>query len=375
MGPLTGTRVIEFAGIGPTPFACMMLADLGAEVIRIDRPVPKGQPVQDPYGDVTGRGRASLMLDLKSDADRADAMALIAEADILVEGFRPGVMERLGLGPEACHARNPALVYGRMTGWGQDGPLSHTAGHDINYISLSGALWSFGEGDRRPLPPLNLLGDFGAGSTFLVVGVLAALMRARETGQGDVVDAAICDGANLLMGFVRGLHARGHWGYERASNRLDGAAPFYSVYECADGKWFSVGALEPQFFAELLRLTGLSAEDFTDRHNPERWPELADRLRAVFRTRTRDEWSAIFDGTDACCAPVLDPQEALADPHNLARRLNDMSQGFAQPMPTPRFARAQCDLPKPAPHLGEGGEDRFRQWTGRARTEAEPASA
>ena len=362
MGPLTGVRVVEFAGIGPTPFGGMLLADLGADVIRIDRPLPEGKPAPDEFGNILGRGRASLALNLKSPADHAKALALIEKADILIEGFRPGVMERLGLGPEACHAVNPALVYSRMTGWGQDGPLSHTAGHDMNYIALSGALWSMGEKDGRPLPPMNLLGDFGAGSTFLVIGILAALFNARETGKGDVVDAAICDGINTLMAFVRGMKAQNRWKFERGVNRLDCGAPFYNVYECADGKWVTLAALEPQFFVEFLDLAGLDKTDFEHRLDPTRWEDDKEAFKALFLQKTRDEWSALLEGTDACFAPILDPEEALEHPHVRAREQNDLSAGFVQPTPSPRFQNAKVTVPAPAPQIGEGGEERMTRW-------------
>lgn len=337
MTPLADIRVVEFAGMGPAPFAAMMLSDMGATVTRIAR--PDSQSPQ-PGVDVLTRGRETLYLDLKSEEGRATALEHIAGANLVIEGFRPGVMERLGLGPQACHAVNPALVYGRMTGWGQDGPLAQSAGHDINYIAITGALWSMGEAGRPPQPPLNLLGDFGAGASFLVVGLLAALHQAQTTGKGDVVDAAICDGTNTMMGFVRGQVARGRWTYERAANRLDGSAPNYRVYTCADGKWVSVGALEPKFFRALLEAMGFGGDELERLLSLEPRDEIIETLQARFLTKTRDEWRAVFDGIDCCFAPVLDPNEALRHPHMIARGLNRETSTGPQPAPSPRFLGA-----------------------------------
>lgn len=334
MSPLAGIRVVEFAGMGPAPFAAMMLSDMGAHITRIARPDADGPP---PGGDVLTRGRETIHLDLKSDDGRSTALRYVAESDILIEGFRPGVMERLWLGPRDCHGVNPALVYGRMTGWGQDGPLAHTAGHDINYIALTGALWSMGEADRPPQPPLNLLGDFGAGASFLVIGLLAALHKARETGLGDVVDAAIFDGTNTMMGFVRGQIARGRWQYERAANRLDGSAPNYRVYTCADGKWISVGALEPKFFSALLQAMGFEGAELKRLLSLEPRADVSATLEEHFLTKTRDEWCDVFDGVDCCVTPVLDPVEALNHPHMKARKLNIDTPTGPQPAPAPRF--------------------------------------
>lgn len=343
MGPLAGIRVLEFAGLGPAPFAAMILADLGAEVIRIDRP---GGP--SPNGvDVLTRGRACLSLDLKSDEGRETALALAAQADMLIEGFRPGVMERLGLGPEHCHLRNPKLVYGRMTGWGQAGPLAQSAGHDLTYIAVTGALWSIGEADRAPVPPLNLLGDFGGGANFLVIGLLAAQIRAHATGRGDVIDAAICDATNLMMGFVRGQAALGRWTYTRGSNRLDGSAPNYRLYECADGKWVAVAPLEPKFFADLLAQLGFEGDDHARLLSLGDRQAIADALAARFRERPRDAWAALFEGSDACVAPVLDPDEALGHPHLSERGLNVLTKSGPQPVPAPRFAAHPCSIPEP----------------------------
>lgn len=345
MHPLSGISVVEFAGIGPGPFAAMLLSDMGAEVTRIARPSATAAPSG---ADVLTRGRQIRELDLKSNAGRDHALALVADADMLIEGFRPGVMERLGLGPEDCHAINPALVYGRMTGWGQEGPLAQSAGHDLNYIAITGALWSMGESDRPPRPPLNLLGDFGAGSTYLVIGLLAGLHAARTSGRGPVVDAAICDGVNSLMGFVRGQNALGRWAYERGTNRLDGSAPNYRIYTCADGKWLAVGALEPKFFSNLLtamEFEGSEHERLLSLSTP---IEVAGILEERFLTKSRDAWCAVFDGVDCCVAPVLDPEEALNYPHSVARALNVETPTGPQPAPAPRFLTTAESLPERA---------------------------
>lgn len=363
MGPLAGIRIVEFAGIGPGPFAGMMLADMGAEVLRIDRAASGGKAMPDQaYGDVLGRGRKSVTLDLKDPDAVAVALRLIAQADGLIEGFRPGVMERLGLGPDICAAHNPALVYGRMTGWGQDGPLAHAAGHDINYIALSGALWATGPKDGMPVPPLNLLGDFGAGGMLLAFGMVAALLRAAKTGEGDVVDAAIVDGTASLMGFIYGFLANGGWENARAANRLDGGAPFYGVYECSDGKWISLAPLEPQFFALLVQMLNLSGAAVEGRNNPAHWPALRAELETVFRQKSRDEWTAIFEGTDVCFAPVLDLTEAPHHPHNTARGIFDHSAGYPQPVPAPRFTQAKPQMPAPAPEIGADNATALQGW-------------
>lgn len=357
-GPLAGLRVLEIAGIGPGPFCCMMLADLGAEVLRIDRPDgPPGNPA-----DVLGRGRRSVALDLKSPAAIAAVLRLVEGADVLVEGFRPGVMERLGLGPEACHARNPRLVYGRMTGWGQDGPLAQAAGHDITYIALTGALWSMGRAGQRPVPPLNLVGDFGGGGMLLAYGIMAALFEAGRSGRGQVVDAAMTDGSATLMGAFFGLLAQGRWKNEREANRLDGACPYYDTYECADGKFVAVGALEPQFFALLLKGLGLDPARFAVREDPARWPAIKAEFAEVFRRHPRDHWAALFDGTDACVAPVLDLEEAPRHPHNAARGTFFDRGGGVQPAPSPRFSRTPPGEPGPAPRRGADGEAALAEW-------------
>lgn len=358
-GPLAGLRVIELAGIGPGPFCCMMLADLGAEVLRIDRPdgPPDGHPT-----DVLGRGRRSVALDLKSAGGKEAVLRLVEGADVLVEGFRPGVTERLGLGPADCHARNPRLVYGRMTGWGQDGPLAPVAGHDITYIALTGALWSIGRAGERPVPPINLVGDFGGGGMLLAYGIMAALFEASRSGRGQVVDAAMTDGSATLMGAFFGSLAKGTWQNARGSNRLDSGCPFYDTYACADGKYVAVGALEPQFFALLLKGLGLDAADYTERNDPATWLAMRATFSAIFRTRTRDDWAAVFDGSDACVAPVLDLTEAPHHPHNVARGTFFERAGGFQPAPSPRFSRTPSAAPAPAPRRGADGAAALADW-------------
>ncbi|MEM1274358.1 MAG: CaiB/BaiF CoA-transferase family protein [Pseudomonadota bacterium] len=337
--PLTGLRLVEFAGIGPGPFACMMLADMGAEVIRIDR----CDAVHDPY-DFLARGRRSIALDLKK-PDAVDvACKLIDGADGLIEGFRPGVMERLGLGPDVCRARNPRLVYGRMTGWGQDGPLAKAAGHDLNYIALTGALWATGQADRAPTFAANLLGDFGGGGMFLALGMVAGLLKAARTGTGDVVDAAITDGTHTLMSFLHARRASGRWTDAREANTLDGGAPWYGVYECACGGWISIAAIEPRFWSELLQLLQIDETALGDRADPAAWRGIRALLSDTFREKPRDHWVALLEGTDACFAPVLSPAEAAKHPHNLARFAFSPT-GPDQPMPAPRFAETEATPP------------------------------
>ncbi len=364
MGPLQGLRIIEMAGIGPAPFAAMLFADMGAEVIRIDRPRAPGDTTFDTlksYG-FLNRGRRSLALDLKQPAAVAALLRMLAAADALIEGFRPGVMERLGLGPEVCLAQNPRLVYGRVTGWGQSGPLAQSAGHDIDYIALTGALHAIGKKDA-PVPPLNLVGDFGGGAMFLVCGILAALLEAKTSGRGQVVDAAMTDGAALLMAMQYSFKAAGHWNNEREANLLDGGAPFYGTYRCGDGKWLAVGAIEPQFHDLLLAGLGLPAAEFADRWNPQSWPGLRARLAGVFATRSRDEWMAQFDGSDACVAPVLDLDEAPRHPHNLARQTFVEHAGITQPAPAPRFSRSAPEIRCAAPTVaGEHSAEILKDW-------------
>lgn len=355
-GPLSHLTVIELAGIGPGPFACMMLADLGATVIRIDR-LP-GPPSRGGLEDlmrndsVVDRGRRSVSVNMKDPRGVEAVLRLVERADILVEGFRPGVAEKLGLGPRPCRARNPRLVYGRMTGWGQHGPLAHTAGHDINYISLSGALHAMGPQERPPTPPLNLVGDYGGGGMLLVVGVLAAWAEAQRSGQGQVVDAAMTDGAALLMAAPYGLMAKGFWQDRRESNFLDGAAHFYGTYACADGRYVSVGAIEPQFYRQLLEICGIDDPQFQRQWEAGEWPALRDKLAAAFRSRTRDEWCRLLEGSDACFAPVLSMAEAPAHPHNAARGTFVTEGGVTQPAPAPRFDRTPTALPPRAPAVG-----------------------
>ncbi len=348
-GPLRGIKVIEMSGIGPISFVGMMLADMGAEVTRIDRP---GATLAD-WGAsaVLDRGRRSLQVDLKSEAGVAAVLDLIAAAEVVIEGYRPGVMERLGLGPESCLARNPDLVYGRMTGWGQTGPYASTAGHDITYLAISGALHMIGEKDGKPLPPVNLLGDFGAGATFLAFGVVCAVLHARSGGGGQVVDAAIVDGSAAVTGLLQGYLDLGAWIDDRGVNLLDGGAPFYDTYRCADGRYVAVGALEPQFYRALLERLGLDRDpalsgDHLDSSN---WPAIRERLAAAFAERTRDEWSQLFAGTDCCVAPVLTMREARENAHNRERGVFVEVDGRLQPAPAPRFSVTEPASPRPAP--------------------------
>ncbi len=351
-GPLSGLRVLEIAAIGPVPFAGMLLADLGADVVRVDRtkPDPAGTWT-DPRLDVLGRGRRSIAVDLKCPRGVEVVLRLAEDADVLLEGFRPGVAERLGIGPGACLMRNPRLVYGRMTGWGQTGPLASAAGHDINYVALTGALHAVGTADR-PLPPLNLVGDFGGGALYLVTGVLAALLERTRSGKGDVVDAAMVDGAASLMSIFYVMQSIGFWQDRRESNFLDGGAPFYGTYETADGKFVAVGAIEPQFWAELLARLGLDAATLGFQHDRDAWPAMRDKLAAVFRTKTRDQWCELLEGTDACFAPVLAIGEAAAHPHLKARGTFVDAGGLVRPGPAPRFERCVVDPHAEAPALG-----------------------
>ena len=336
-GPLAGLRVVELAGIGPAPLAGQLLADQGADVVVIDRRAGPADPT-----DVNRRGKRSVVLDLKSDAGREAAMRLIERSDVLIEGFRPGVMEKLGLGPEAAHARNAALIYGRMTGWGQEGPLSATAGHDIGYLAITGALHAIGPRER-PVPPLNLVADYAGGTMFLLFGILAALHERTRSGRGQVVDAAMTDGVPLLMGLTHTALARGQWTPRREANLLDGGAPFYRTYECADGRHVAVGPLEPQFFAALCEGLGLELEQY----DVAAWPRHHARFAEVFATRTRDEWATVFEGTDACVAPVLDFDEAEAHPHNRARGTFLRGAGdVVQAAPAPRFDRTPASDPR-----------------------------
>ncbi|MFD5854361.1 CaiB/BaiF CoA transferase family protein [Streptomyces chartreusis] len=359
-GPLTGVRVVELAGIGPGPFAAMLLADLGADVVRVDRPGGTGLAIDTEY-DITNRNKRSVIVDLKSPDGPARVLDLAARADILIEGYRPGVAERLGVGPEACHARNPALVYGRMTGWGQDGPLAERAGHDIAYIAVTGTLGMIGNPDEPPAVPANLVGDYAGGSLYLVVGVLAALYHARATGAGQVVDAAIVDGTTHLSAMIHGMLAAGGWQDRRGANLLDGGCPYYGTYETADGRYMAVGALEPQFYDEFLRLLGV--EDLASaRKDFSRWGELRDTVAARFKSRTRDEWTAVFEGSDACVAPVLSLREAPRHPHLAARGTFTDHGGITQPAPAPRFSATPTAVRTGPAQPGADTADVARDW-------------
>jgi alpha-methylacyl-CoA racemase len=345
-GPLSGLRVVELSGLGPAPFCGMVLADFGAEVVRVDRVDPAGILFGE-SGDVTGRGKESICVDIRSEPGAGIVLQLVEQSDALIEGFRPGVAERLGLGPDVCLERNPRLVYGRMTGWGQEGPLAGDAGHDINYIALAGVLGSIGT-EESPVVPLNLIGDYGGGGMLLALGMVAALFQARETGSGQVVDAAMVDGASLLMAPLHGLLTAGMWQSRRAANLLDGSAPFYTTYPTADGGHVAVGALEPQFFAALLDLLDLDQAGLPAQYDPEGWPMLRTTFGGRFLTKTRDQWAALAAGTDACVAPVLDIVEATNHPHNMARGTFLDIDGTLQPGPAPRFSKTPAvagDLP------------------------------
>jgi len=362
-GPLSGIRIIEIAGIGPGPFCAMMLADLGAEVLRVDRAERARLPRPDgPNLDLLNRGRRSVAVDLKSPAGVEVVLRLVEKADALIEGFRPGVMERLGLGPDVCLARNPGLVFGRMTGWGQDGPLAKAAGHDLNYIALTGALHAIGRADSPPPPPLNLVGDFGGGGLMLAYGILAALLERTRSGKGQVVDAAMVDGAAALMAIIFGAHASGWWRDERASNMLDGGAHFYDCYETKDGKYVSIGSIEPQFYAQLLELTGLKGEPLPHQMDRSAWPKLKERLAGIFKTKTRDEWCEVMEGTDVCFAPVLSLAEAPEHPHIKARNTFVEVEGVRQPGPAPRFSRTPGVIERPPAYAGEHTDEALADW-------------
>lgn len=357
-GPLAGVKVVEFAGIGPGPFACMLLSDMGADVVRIDR---KGG--RSAKFDVTARGRRSVALDLKDAADVATAQALIEKADVLIEGFRPGVMERLGLGPDDMLKRNPKLVYGRMTGWGQDGPLAQAAGHDANYISITGALHAMGRGNALPAVPLNLVGDFGGGALYLALGVCAALLEATSSGKGQVIDTAITDCTASLMAMMYGMRSAGIWTDARDSNLLDGGAPFYDVYETKDGRFVTIGSLEPQFYALLLEKTGLKDDPaFAAQMDRSQWPAMEAKLTEVIKSKTRDEWSAIMEGTDVCFGPVLPMGEAPSHPHNAARKAFVEIEGVVQPAPAPRFSRTPGEVQGPPAKVGADNEAVLAEW-------------
>jgi alpha-methylacyl-CoA racemase len=360
MGPLTGYRVIELSGIGPGPFAAMILADMGAEVVRVDRLGGAGG-LNGLRANILNRGRRSMAVDLKHPDGVETVLRMVESAHVLTEGFRPGVAERLGLGPEPCLARNPGLVYGRMTGWGQEGPMAQAAGHDINYIALAGALDPIGRAGQPPLPPLNLVADFGGGGMFLAFGIVCALLEAASSGQGQVVDAAMVDGSAVLMAMFHGMRAMGFWQDERGTNLIDTGAHFYEVYETADGKYVSVGAIEPQFYAELLRLTGLH-DDLPAQMDRAHWPAMKERLAAIFRTKTRDEWCALMEGSDACFAPVLSMAEAPQHPHNQHRGTFVEVDGVVQPGPAPRFSRTPGAVAGPPATVGEHTDEVLADW-------------
>ena len=344
-GPLAGLRVVELGGIGPGPHAAMVLADLGADVVRVERSDGRGLQIGSADEDVLLRGRRRVAADLKTREGRDAVLGLADKAHVLIEGYRPGVVERLGVGPADCHARNPRLVYARMTGWGQDGPLAQRAGHDINYISVTGALHALGRAGDRPVPPLNLAGDYGGGSMLLVVGVLAALYESKASGKGQVVDAAIVDGVSLLVQAMWSMLAQGLWSDTREGNLLDGAAPFYDTYSCADGRYVAVGAIEPQFYAQLIAGLGLTADDLPPQMEVSSWPTTKKIFTEVFATRTRDEWTAVFDGTDACVTPVLAFGEVAKHPHIAAREAVVERDGLRQAAPAPRFSRTATRIP------------------------------
>jgi alpha-methylacyl-CoA racemase len=364
MGPLRGIRILEITGVGPGPFAGMMLSDMGAEVLRIDRSqsVRGGEISIRPSLDLLARGRRSAAFDLKHPDARAAMLRLIERADGLIEGFRPGVMERLGLGPDVCLERNPRLVYGRMTGWGQEGPLAAAAGHDINYIALAGALDALGRKDEQPTPPLNLVGDFGGGGMLLAFGMACALVERAKSGKGQVVDAAMVDGAALLMTMMHGMRLAGLWRDERGSNLIDTGAHFYDTYETRDGKYVSVGSIEPQFYAELIEKLGLAGESLPPQMDRAQWPAQKQRIAAIFRTKTRDEWCRIMGGSDVCFAPVLSMGEAPSHPHIARRQTFVEVAGAVQPAPAPRFSRTRPEIARPPSHAGQHTDEALADW-------------
>ena len=363
MGPLSGLKILEFEAIGPGPFCGMMLADMGADVLLVDRPGDAGLGLgRERWFDVMMRGRRSATLDLKSKSGAEAALALASKADAIIEGFRPGVMERLGLGPEALLKANPKLVYGRMTGWGQDGPLAPRAGHDINYIALTGVLHAIGRAGGAPVPPLNLVGDFGGGGMLLAFGIACALVEAQKSGKGQVVDAAMVDGASVLAAMFSGMMAAKRWSEVRGENILDTGAPWYDTYETKDGKHVAIGSIEPKFYEELLSRLGLNASALPKQHDRKGWPALRKVFTEKFREKSRDEWCAVFDGSDACFAPVLTFSEARAHPHNVARKTFTHSSRVDQPAPAPRFSRTPGAIRRVPPERGAGGGDALKDW-------------
>jgi alpha-methylacyl-CoA racemase len=364
-GALSGYRIIELAGIGPGPFAAMMLADMGAEVIRVERAAAAAGPLPStPHFDVLLRGRRNIAIDLKHPDGVATLLDLVQSADALIEGFRPGVMERLGIGPDECRRRNPRLVFGRMTGWGQTGPFASAAGHDINYISLAGALAHFGRQGQAPVPPLNMVGDFGGGGMFLAFGVVCALLEAQRSGSGQVVDAAMVDGTATLMSMFWAFKSIGLFDENRrGTNLLDTGAPFYDVYRCADGEYVSIGSIEPRFYAELLRLTGIDGDpEFARQMDKSSWPHLKLRLAELFATKSRDEWCSLMEGSDVCFAPVLTMTDAAQHPHNVERNTFVEIAGVQQPAPAPRFSRTPGEIVSPPAHAGQHTVDILRDW-------------
>ena len=363
MGPLSGIKVIQFEAIGPGPFAGMLLADMGADVLIVDRPGASDLGVNRARRiDLMNRGKRSVTLDMKAKGAVEAAVELIARADALIEGFRPGVMERLGIGPDAALARNPKLVYGRMTGWGQDGPLAPRAGHDINYIALAGVLGAFGRKGQAPVPPLNLVGDFGGGGMLMGFGIACGLLEAQRSGKGQVVDAAMSEGASLLATMFSGMLAAGQWKEARGENILDTGAPWYDVYETSDGEYVSIGSIEARFYEELLVRLGIAGETLPKQHDRAGWPVLHARFTAVFKSKTREEWVRAFDGSDACFAPVLDFSEARRDPHNVARASFITVAGVEQPAPAPKFSRTAPGVRRAPPERGEGGREALADW-------------
>ena len=363
MGPLNGLKILEIAGIGPCPFAAMMLADMGAEVLRIDRP-PQSEASQPilPSKDALRRGRRSIIVDLKNPDGVKLVLRLAEDADALIEGFRPGVMERLGLGPDICLQRNPRLIYGRATGWGQEGPLATAAGHDINYIALAGTLHAIGRAGRAPLPPINLVGDFGGGGMLLAFGVLCALLERESSGRGQVIDAAMVDGAALLTTAIHGLRSMGLWSDERGTNLLDSGAHFYDAYECSDGEYVAIGAIEPKFYTKLLELLGLDATELPGQMDHDQWPSMKTRIAQVIKTKTRAEWSQIMEGSEACFAPVLSMAEAPQHPHNKHRQTFVEIEGAIQPAPAPRFSRTPGAVASPPPDPGQHTDEALATW-------------
>ncbi len=359
MGPLQGLKIIEIAGLGPGPFAGMVLADMGAEVICVER---KKADFRIP--DCNRRGKKSIVLNLKDPEDRTTLLQLVEKADVLFEGFRPGVMERLGLGPDECMSKNPKLIYGRMTGWGQTGPLAQVAGHDINYISLTGALHAIGRPQSPPVPPLNLVGDYGGGGMFLVAGILAAYIEAQTSGKGQVIDVAMTDGSAILMSIFNTLDAMGQWSTRRGSNFLDTGAHYYDCYETKDGKFISIGSIEPQFYKLLIELADLDAAAFKSQNKQAAWPELKSKLVEVFKSKTREEWCEIMEGTDVCFAPVLDYKEAQEHAHNVEREMYFELDGFVQPSPAPRFSKTPSEVQFGSRIAGEDTEEVLREWLG-----------